>query len=125
MKQRGNLTKIPAGNIGLNTKYIIVIESKHKQFIFMKIRARQITFRTNVISLCKLLSLLRNKICRLITKHEISCCTDVKETILNTHIRANLTIKLQTIQINYVSSGMKFVTIYSRFTGLNTTPSPI
>jgi len=51
--------KSPAGDTGLNTKYIIVIESKHKQFAFMKKHTCQITFsiRTIDLCMCQLLSL--------------------------------------------------------------------
>jgi hypothetical protein len=44
--------KSPAGDTVLNTKYIIVIESKHKQFIFIKKHTRQITFSIHTLDLC-------------------------------------------------------------------------
>jgi len=60
--------KSAAGDPGLSTKYIIVIESKHKPFTFMKIRTYQIAFSINTTCMCQRLNLQRDKICRLITK---------------------------------------------------------
>jgi len=55
--------KSPAGDTGLNTKYIIVIESKHKQFTFMKKHTCQITFSIHTIDLgmCQLFEFVKKQ----------------------------------------------------------------